>query len=213
MGPINIHQDILIIAVLILSITLHEFAHAITADRLGDPTPRAQGRISILPIDHLDPFGTIMMIITTISGFGLGWGKPVQTNPRNFRHPRRDQGIVAVAGPISNLIQATICAIPLRTGLGGHYLNGTLGQFLIYGVMINLSLAFFNLIPISPLDGHWIVTAILPYEQAIQYFRFMSTYGMIILILLVVVFPSVLAGIIIPPVTFFGHLLVGHSVY
>ncbi len=209
MGPINIHQDILIIAVLILSITLHEFAHAITADRLGDPTPRAQGRISILPIDHLDPLGTLMMIITTISGFGLGWGKPVQTNPRNFRNPRRDQGIVAAAGPISNLIQATIYAIPLRTGLGGHYPYSTLGLFLRYGVIINLSLAFFNLIPISPLDGHWIVTALLPYDLAAQYYRFMSRFGMIILLLMVFVFPNALTLLLGPPVTFCERLLLG----
>src|ERR1041385_4814712 len=100
----DLTRFILMMAVLIIAITIHEFAHAITADRLGDPTPRRQGRISLLPPDHLDPLGTVMMVLSSLTGCGIGWGKPVQTNPGNFRTPRKDQGIVAIAGPISNVL-------------------------------------------------------------------------------------------------------------
>src|SRR6185436_8561002 len=116
----NLQNFILMMATLIIAITIHEFAHAITADKLGDPTPRNQGRISLLPPDHLDPLGTIMMVLSSLTGFGIGWGKPVLTNPGNFKNPKRDQGFVAIAGPISNVLQAlafaTILQIAVRSG-------------------------------------------------------------------------------------------------
>jgi Zn-dependent protease len=200
---------IISMAVLILAITLHEFAHAITADRLGDPTPRRDGRISLLPPDHLEPFGTVMMVVSAIAGFGLGWGKPVMTNPRNFRKPRRDQAIVAVAGPVSNILQAVVFAMVIRlmdTPLL-DLLRSPLGLFLLYGVTINLGLAFFNLIPITPLDGSWIITAVLPYDQAMAYWRWMQMYGPYVFLGLIFLAPGVLSGLIGPPVRAVADLL------
>jgi Zn-dependent protease len=164
-------------AVLIVSITIHEFAHAITADKLGDPTPRRQGRISLLPPDHLDPLGTVMMVLSTIAGMGIGWGKPVQTNPGNFRNPRKDQGIVAIAGPISNVIQALVFAAIFQTMARSGVQGGSLIRFVLLGITINLSLAFFNMIPIYPLDGWWITQSILPHELSLRYKHWMLTYG------------------------------------
>lgn len=199
---------ILILAILIIAITIHEFAHAITADLLGDPTPRSQGRISLLPPDHLDPVGTVMMAISAWVGFGIGWGKPVLTNPRNFRNPRRDQGLVAIAGPISNILQAVVFAGIFALAGRPDY-GQPLGLFLISGVTINLALAFFNLIPLAPLDGHWIVTAMLPYEQARRYFAWMQQYGQMVFIGLIILEPSlrIISSLIRPPMMFVASIL------
>lgn len=198
----NLQEFIITMAVLIIAITIHEFAHAITADRLGDPTPRSQGRISLLPPDHLDPLGTLMMAVTSITGMGIGWGKPVLTNPNNFKNPRRDQAIVAVAGPISNVLQAIVFALLIRVvGLQrGEEGVSPVSLFLLMGVYVNLSLAFFNLIPIAPLDGSWIMTAILPYELAMTYYRWMLMYGPMVFIGIVLLAPSVVSALIGPPV-------------
>ena len=107
---------------LIIAITVHEFAHALAADRLGDNTPRAQGRISLNPADHLDPLGTVMMAVTTYTGFGIGWGKPVQYNPGNLRRPRWDPLLIAVAGPLSNILQALLFTAALRLSDGQNWL-------------------------------------------------------------------------------------------
>jgi Zn-dependent protease len=198
-------------AVLIMAITVHEFAHAFAADRLGDDLPRSQGRVSLFPTDHLDPVGTLMMAVTSWTGFGIGWGKPVQTNPSAFRNPRRDQGIVAVAGPLSNIAQATLFSLGIRlmVGLG----SGSIGassmwfEFLQTGLIVNLALAFFNLIPLKPLDGSWIMTAALPYPQARAYEIFMLKYGPIIFLLMVFVFRGVIGMLIGPPVMLMQRLL------
>src|SRR5258708_12940737 len=150
LSDFNLTNFILTMAVLIIAITIHEFAHAITADKLGDPTPRRQGRISLLPPDHLDPLGTVMMVLSTISGMGIGWGKPVQTDPGNFRSPRKDQGIVAIAGPISNILQALVVAAIFQLLARTHVLGGIIKDFLELGITINLSLASFIIIPLYP---------------------------------------------------------------
>lgn len=200
----NLNDFIITMSVLIVAITVHEFAHAFTADRLGDPTPRRQGRISLLPPDHLDPVGTLMMAITSITGFGIGWGKPVQTNPGNFRDPRRDQGIVALAGPVSNILQAIVFAVALRVA-------GTepsiLTTFLYMGVLVNLGLAFFNLLPISPLDGNWIMTALLPRQMAAAYSRWMMQYGPLVFLGIVFLFPRLIFILIGPPVQAVARIL------
>lgn len=194
-----------------MAITVHEFAHAFAADRLGDDLPRRQGRVSLFPTDHLDPVGTLMMAVTSWTGFGIGWGKPVQTNPSAFRNPRRDQGIVAVAGPLSNIAQAALFSVGIRfmyMASPDGALRGSMWlEFLYSGLIVNLALAFFNLIPIKPLDGSWIMTAVLPYPQARAYEIFMLKYGPIIFLLLIFVFRGAISMLIGPPVAIMRSLL------
>ncbi len=171
-------QSLIILVILILCITVHELAHAIAADALGDDTPRLQGRITAAPWAHFDPLGAIMIVVTTLSGFGIGWGKPVQTNPANFTvNPRLGMAIVAFAGPLSNIIMAVGGAMALRFGLFGH------GETQIVGglfVLINISLALFNLLPIYPLDGSHLLTSALPTNLAFKYQQFARQYGVIL---------------------------------
>lgn len=207
----QIESFLITMAILIIAVTIHEFAHAFAADRLGDDTPRRQGRISLLPPDHLDPLGTIMMALSSWFGFGIGWGKPVLTNPDNFRNPRRDQGIVAAAGPLSNVLQAIVFALVIRFAVGvmrdsTGYLS-PLGFFLLSGVTINLALAFFNLLPLKPLDGSWIMTAALPARLAYSYETWMVRYGPLVFLLLIFVFRDALGMILGPPVYYVRALL------
>jgi Zn-dependent protease len=168
---------IVIFAGLLISVTIHEFAHAITADKLGDPTPRFQGRVTLDPRSHLDPLGVIMILLTR-----FGWGKPVEFDPYNLKDPKRDTAIIAVAGPISNLIIAFIISVILKSGLiPVIWLAAGLYQVLI----LNVVLAIFNLVPVHPLDGSKIVMAFLPAEQAVEYESFMRRYGMFVLIALI----------------------------
>jgi len=177
--------------VLLVAFTFHELAHAVTADRLGDPTPRRQGRITLNPIAHLDPFGTIMLLIS-----GFGWAKPVQVNPRNLKgDPRTSMAIVAAAGPLSNVVMAVIFALPIRLGLVGFQFgpSGMLpsleGLFFEF-VWINLILAFFNLIPVPPLDGYRILTGILPPDLAFR-LRPLEQYGFLILLAAIFLLPMI----------------------
>ena len=144
---------------LIASLVLHELAHAWVATWLGDPSPRADGRLTFNPIPHLDPLGTAMFVITAfVSNFIFGWAKPVMINPRHFRRPQVDMAIVAAAGPATNLLLALGCVawvIHLDP-------QGTLREVLIRAFEVNVVLGIFNLIPIPPLDGSRIVGAILP---------------------------------------------------
>ncbi len=144
---------------LLIAIDVHEFAHAWMANELGDPTARYQGRLSLNPLVHLDPLGTMMMLFSVFSGFGIGWGKPVPVDPRYLRRgPRVGMGMVAAAGPIANLILAAIVAVPIRLGLSSSW---TVMNLLFTVVLINISIALFNLLPIPPLDGASILRGIL----------------------------------------------------
>ena len=144
---------------LLLAIDVHECFHAWVADRLGDPTGRYMGRISLNPIVHLDPLGTIMLLFSAISGRGIGWGKPVPVNPRNLRYgPRIGMGIVSLAGPFANLVTAAIMALPFRLRL---VLPGALSELFGWFVVMNIGLAVFNLIPLPPLDGYGVLQGIV----------------------------------------------------
>lgn len=163
----------ILIAGLVISVTVHEFAHAFSADKLGDPTPRSQGRVTLNPLAHLDPLGSILLLIT-----GFGWGRPVIFDPYNLRDLRRDVLIIAAAGPASNLILATLVAL-LSPFLP---FSPVVWSFLI---AINITLAAFNLLPIHPLDGGKIFSSLLPRHLAYEYDAIFERYGFFILLLLV----------------------------
>ena len=178
----------------IVAITVHEAAHAYAADKLGDPTPKLMGRLSLNPLVHYDPTGTTLLLVLVILrslGFPVipfGWAKPVQFDPYNLKNPRRDSALISLAGPLSNLILATILSIFLR--IYSTYLVGfsLMGDIFIPLVMLNTVLAVFNLIPIHPLDGGKILVGILPYEGAKKTERFLRRYGTLILFFLI--FPT-----------------------
>ena len=210
MFDLDIPTIIARIIVLLIAFTVHELAHAVTADYLGDPTPRRMGRITLNPLKHLDPFGTIMLIIA-----GFGWAKPVMVNPMNMRgNPRTSMAIVAIAGPLSNFVMAGIAAIFFRLGLvdinslmrgaGTLSLTNLLFQFLY----INLALAFFNLLPVPPLDGSKILYAVLPAELVYR-LRPLEQYGFMILFLVVFLVPQVLDVLVWGPVQVTAQLLIG----
>lgn len=158
---------------LVVAITIHEYSHAWSADRLGDPTPRLQGRLTLNPLAHLDPLGTIALLL-----IHFGWGKPVQFDPYNLENPKRDSALISLAGPASNLALATIFSLALNY-LSLPYL---LVALLYSLVSINIILAIFNLIPVYPLDGEKILTGLLPPRMASEYQSIMRQYGTIILI-------------------------------
>ena len=162
-------------ASLVLAITIHEYMHAWMADRLGDPTPRLQKRVTLNPLAHLDPLGTIAILITN-----FGWGRPVEFDPYNLRHPRRDSALIALAGPCSNLFLALVGAAMLRF----FNIPDLPSIFLYIFIPINVSLLIFNLLPIHPLDGGKILAGILPESYAEEWDEFQAKYGLFLLLAL-----------------------------
>ena len=195
--------------VLLISLTIHEAAHAWTADKLGDPTARMLGRVSLNPLVHIDWIGTVLLpIIAAISGLPLiGWAKPVPVNLRNLRHERRDFMLVAAAGPISNFLQAFVAAALLRMVWGGTVGDegpGPLVTFLFMAIQVNLLLAFFNLIPIPPLDGGNVLLGLVPPNVAVMLDQ-VRQYGFLILYALM--FTGLATAWIMPPTNFFMRVL------
>jgi Zn-dependent protease len=193
--------------IVLASLTVHEAAHAWTADRLGDPTARLLGRVSLNPIVHIDPIGTILLpLVAAFSGLPIiGWAKPVPVNISRLRHHRRDFMIVAAAGPLSNIAQAILAGVALRVLVPPGAEGGLMDVILRAAVGINLLLAFFNLIPIPPLDGGNVLAGLLP-DSAAAVFDGLRQWGFIILYALMLT--GVLSSLILPPTIFFRELLV-----
>jgi Zn-dependent protease len=199
---IDIYVGVIQFIVLLLSLSVHESAHAWTADVLGDPTARYLGRVSLNPLVHADPIGTILFpIIGMFSGLMFGWAKPVPVNVARLRNPTRDHMLVAAAGPISNLLVATIlftCLMIMKSmssegaeliyrvaayQFSGNSVLVPLTAVAYHGVIINVVLAVFNLIPVAPLDGAAVLSGLLPRSLATA-FDEMQSYGFVLLIAL-----------------------------
>ena len=194
------------IVILIMSVVVHEVSHGFAAEALGDPTPRIQGRLTLNPLKHLDWFGSVLLptLSYMLGGVIFGWAKPVMINPYNLRGGRWGEAMVAVAGPLSNIVLAVIFSQIIRYGsvLG---VSQSFTSFLLQVVIVNLVLAVFNLIPIPPLDGSKILFAFLPQHQVMKVRGFLEQYGFVLVLLLI----TFLGSIIYPVVSFLLRLLVG----
>ncbi|MDH4010688.1 MAG: site-2 protease family protein [Desulfobacterales bacterium] len=207
-------QTLLLIAPpILLALTFHEYAHAYMAYRYGDDTARQSGRLTLNPLRHLDPLGTIMIFIVH-----FGWAKPVPVNPNRLRNPKKDMLWISAAGPLANMVLALASGLLIRVLLtigvtpDRHTAIGLLFFMVIMSLQINLALAIFNILPIAPLDGSKILFALLPvrYEKLIY---FLERYGPFILIGLIIFSQatgvSFLGGLIWPFVDFFRTLFAG----
>jgi Zn-dependent protease len=192
----NVPALIIAFLVLIFSLSVHEAAHAWSASRLGDDTARRLGRVTLNPVVHVDPIGTLLLpLIGLLSGGGvIGWAKPTPVNTRNLANPRRDHILVTAAGPASNLLIAIAAAVALRAGAAPG--SDWLGLLVFEALTLNVLLAVFNMLPIPPLDGGQILMAVLPPRIAMQ-LGFLYEYGFLILMGLLV--SGVLWYLIGPP--------------
>jgi Zn-dependent protease len=181
---IDLGTLVLLLPILLASLTLHELAHGVTADRLGDPTPREQGRLTLNPIAHLDPLGTTILILTLLySNFAFGWAKPVLVNPSYFRKAREGMAIVAAAGPATNFVLALLCLVPIRF----FEVSGQTKDVLEAAFIVNVVLGVFNMMPVPPLDGSRIVAVLMPRALYLRWAS-LDQYGFIILIAFIFLF-------------------------
>jgi Zn-dependent protease len=192
---------VVMIAVILFAITVHEYAHGKAAEAFGDPTPRMSGRLTLNPLAHIDPIGFLMLIIVR-----FGWAKPVPINPRYFRDPEKDMAFVALAGPFANFTLAVLIALVFRVI---PVPRSELGYFILnvfqYAVWINIALGIFNLLPIPPLDGSRLLRAVVPYEGQIFMDR-LEPYGFFVLIFLIL-FPG-FSSTLIFLISYFANILI-----
>ena len=180
-GNLDIEIIVLLIPALIFSLSFHEFAHAWMAFRLGDDTAAKLGRLTLNPMAHLDPVGSIALLL-----MGFGWAKPVPVDVRYLRNPKEDMVKVAAAGPISNLLLAVIAALCLRFLFGNNLLTDPIKSFIVIFMQINITLAIFNLLPVSPLDGSQILSPFIEKKFGIKMVYKMEMYGPRILFFIII---------------------------
>jgi Zn-dependent protease len=197
LGGVDFTQLLVGFLILVVSLTVHEAAHAWSANQLGDPTARLLGRLSLNPAVHIDPIGTILFpLIAMITGVPLiGWAKPVPVDMRHLRYPRRDFALIALAGPVSNVLLAIAGAMAFRAISGLDLPSGLLFGALALFVTVNVLLAVFNLIPIPPLDGGNVLMGVLPPSAAAAVDR-LRPYGFLLLYLLM--FSGALTSVMVP---------------
>lgn len=206
--------DLLLIQapVILLSLTVHEYFHGWTANKLGDPTAKMRGRLTLNPIAHLDILGTILMFIV-----GFGWAKPVPIDPRNFKDPKKDTILVAIAGPLSNLAMALAAGLALRfmipkmvSGeISSEGIYSVIAIILILTLVYGIALAVFNMIPIPPLDGSRVLYGILPDRYAYAYSRF-EPYGVFFLFALFI-FGGGIFKYLLVPLSYLSVMLSGYT--
>ena len=205
LSPSHLLEMALMAVVLLFSVIVHEVAHGYVALRNGDPTAKMLGRITLNPIPHIDPIGTILLpALLLMSGAGIifGWAKPVPVNPMNFRNYRWGEITVSAAGPLSNLALAVVFSYVLQLGPP----NLGLMQMALWGVKINIFLALFNLIPIPPLDGSHIVSTLLPRDLARMY-AYLEPVGFILI--LVLFYTGIIGMFLMPVYRLIAHFLLG----
>lgn len=202
-----------IVVTLVVAVVLHELSHGLVADRLGDGTARAAGRLTLNPIRHVDPFGTVvlpaLLVLPYLFGRGgnpiFGYAKPMPVNTANLRNPDRQLTVIALAGPVTNLLLAVVGAVGLRfVGLGA----GGLTEFLAIWVQLNVLLAVFNIMPIPPLDGSKVLALFLP-PRAREVYRSWESYGALFMLVVFFLFPGAIFAIVSPVVEGLLTLLVG----
>jgi Zn-dependent protease len=210
---VNIQTLLLLTPPILLALTFHEYAHAFVANRYGDDTAKQSGRLTLNPLRHLDPLGTIMIFLVH-----FGWARPVPVNPHRLKNPKKDMPWISAAGPLANMVLALVSGILLRLifATGGkpdqYSITGLLTFMLIMSLQINLALAIFNVLPIAPLDGSKILFGLLPSRHEGKIY-FLERYGPFILIGLIVFGQftgvSVLGSLIWPFVGFFSKIFAG----
>jgi Zn-dependent protease len=212
----NLIMFIYAIPAILISLSFHEMAHAFASYRLGDPTAKRLGRLSMNPLKHLDPVGTLMLLVSMYSGFGFGWAKPVPIDPAYYRNYKKGTVMVSFAGPLSNLLLAFIFSFPMaliaaERGLPRDVIYDS--RYFLFGAdltfktvlfnisrffyMINIGLAIFNILPIPPLDGSKILTAVLPAKTYFGIMRYERYIGLVFLALMVLR-PGILSSIMLP---------------
>lgn len=189
-------NDLAVLPILLFSIIVHEISHGLAALKLGDPTARDMGRLTLNPVPHIDPIGSILIPLLSLATAGqvfIAWAKPVPVNPLNFAHPRRDDILVSVIGPLSNIAMALLCSVAAiligridQSNQSSELVRGVVRfalEMFLGGISLNVVLALFNLIPVPPLDGSHVLASLLPHPFSEQYRR-IGFFGIFALILL-----------------------------